>query len=188
MAWEIIAASAGAITAVATAYTKVVRPFLVEEKKRKEELIKKINEIKGELTFNGGSSLKDAVYRVEGNISQLTKRVGSVEENQRAILNLNNIAYWISNNKGECVEASPGLCKLLGRSESEIVGNNWAAWLVSEDKRRVYDAWEHAMNHHITFDEIYSFVKPDGTIIEVWGLAFHKEDGGVFGKLEEIKN
>jgi PAS domain-containing protein len=184
MAWELLATIGGVITAGVGAYTKVVKPILEEEKKRKAELLQKIDDIKGELSFNGGGSLKDVVYRIEGKIIRLDSRIGSLEENQRAILNLNNVAYWVSNELGECVEASPSLCKMLGRSESEIKGNNWASWLVQNDKKRIFDAWEYAIKNKMTFDEIYSFIKPDDSIVKVWGLAFHKEDGGVFGKLE----
>lgn len=184
MAWELLATAGGIITAGVGAYTKVIKPILAEEKKRKAEVLKKITEIRNELSLNGGSSIKDAIGRIEGMVKGLDIRIGGLEENQRAILNLNNVAYWVSNDKGECIEASPALCKLLGRAESEIKGNNWAAWLIDEDKKRIYESWIFSVEQKSAFDEIYSFIKPDGTKVKVWGLAFHKETGGTFGKIE----
>ena len=106
-------------------------------------------------------------------------------------MNLQGIAYWISNEKGECIYASPGLCKVMGRSESEIKGNNWSGWLVPEDKHRIIEAWTFAIDNKTAFDEVYSFKRSDGSIVKVWAQSFpqvkkNNQLGGILGKLVEL--
>lgn len=171
-------------------YKQILKPKMAEAKKQKrklEDLIQAVHDktdrIEAELSFNGGGSIKDAIFRIETRLDELT-------ETQKISLNLQNVSYWISNEKGECTYASPALCKLIGRTEDEIKGNNWAAWLVKEDKERIYDSWMFSVEEKSPFDEIYSFQKDDGTIVKVWGLAFHKQvngkHSGILGKLEPV--
>jgi len=172
-------------------WTKVIKPAITRNKKQKEEVYLMIKQIKSELTFNGGGSIKDAVWDVRNGMAELNKRLDSIQQDQHVALNLQGLAFWISNEKGECVFASTNLCKLVGRTESEILGNNWIAWVIPEDKERVFEAWQFSIENKSPFDERYTFKKADGTLQEVWGLAFHKKISGIhhgtMGKLEAVK-
>lgn len=189
MEYELIGAVATVGGTAYAGWAKLINPYLRKERKKKNEMLEKINSIHGELKFNGGSSLKDAIFDLKDTTQKINFRLGAIEENIRVSMNLQGVAFWSSNQDGECVYASPALCKIMGRTESEILGNNWVAWIVAEDKERVFNAWKFSVENKTPFDEIYTYHRSDGTEIKVWGLAFHKIgiDGshlGTLGKLE----
>jgi PAS domain S-box-containing protein len=171
-------------------WKNIIKPFMNSSKKKQNDIYLMVSEIKKELMFNGGSSLKDVIWEVKDGVATLTQRFENMEQTQRVSLNLQGLAFWISDENGECIYASTNLCKLTGRAEHDILGNNWVAWIIPEDRQRVYEAWNFSVENHSPFDEHYTFKKADGTTQKVWGLAFHKKVNGIhsgtMGKLEAI--
>lgn len=166
-------------------WSKIIKPRLVEEKRNKEEFRKKQKEFQEkvlyELTYAGNGSIKNAIRRIDRNVNRLTER-------QKIAMNMQNIAFWISDEKGMCIYASPELCKVMGRSESEIIGDNWSSWLIHEDKERVFEEWMFAVEHKTVFDSVHSYERSDGSTVKVWGLSLPEivdgEQTGRLGKLE----
>lgn len=176
-----ILTAAGLIgTAVSWGFVQIVKPAMKEAKEKKKRLYEMVQKIHHEISYNNGGSIKDAVSRIEIRISRL-------EDNQRIVMNVQNVAFWESDGSGLVTYVSPALCKLVGRSEAEIMGNNWVSCI--EDKW-VFDEWQRSVENNIPFDEEYNYRKPDGSLVKVWGLAFHKVDNGKLigslGKLEAI--
>lgn len=171
-------------------WKNVIKPFLTKRSEEKKKLMQMVDSIHSELKFNGGTSIKDAIWDVKRQLVAIDTKLNGIKEDQHLAMNLQGIAFWVSNEKGECVYASTSLCKLVGRNESELMGNNWVAWLVPEDKERIFESWEFSVENKSAFDEYYTFKKADGTKQKVWGLAFHKKINGIhagtMGKLEGI--
>lgn len=169
-------------------WKKGIQPVLKKEKKKKEEFYRKMDEMHAELKFNGGTTLKDVVFEIKGKVNNIENRMDDFDQNQKLAMNLQGIAFWVSDEKGECTYASPGLCKVMGRSESEILGSTWMGWLHPDDKDRIVKAWSFAIENKTPFDEIYTFKKANGKWQKVWGQAFPKIAknnvfGGILGKL-----
>lgn len=189
---EFFAIIGGAIGAGATAWTKVVRPYMRRSKAKKQEYFDKLNEIHQELRFNGGSSIKDAIFELKNTTKNIELRLDAIDENQKLVMNLQGICYWVSDSSGAFVYVSPALCKLMGRSESEILGNNWMAWIHPADKENVVDSWNFSVENQSPFDEIFTIKKPGSEWIKVWSVAFPKAAknstfGGVLGKMALIE-
>jgi len=173
-------------------WTKGVNPLIKREKERKAIDRMKLADIHAELRFNGGGSIKDAIFDLKNTTKNIEFRLDGIEENQKMSMNLQNISYWVSDTDGRCIYASPALCKLMGRSESEIIGNNWMALLHKDDKDRVVEAWEFSVENKTPFDEIYTIKTGNNEWVKVWGVAFHKNVststlGGTLGKLTPIE-
>lgn len=149
-----------------------------------------IESMHAEFKFNGGSSIKDAILRLEKGQSEIIFKLADIEESQKLALNITGTAFWYSDEKGECRYASPGLEKLMNRGSDQILGNMWVSWIVPEDKERVFEAWQFSVENKTVFDEQYTYKRADGLHQKVWGLAFHKtvhgEHSGTLGKLEAI--
>lgn len=190
-----IAEAIGIITTggggVWAAWVKVLRPYMKSQKKKSDERDAKIDKIANELIYGNGTTLKQVIFKIDDKISKVETRLDGLEENQRLSMNLQGIAYWVSGDSGECIYASPALCKLFSRPESQILGNNWMAWLHPEDKDHLVDAWKFSTENQSAFDEIYRIKKSDGKYIKVWGVAFPKAKknnfGGTLGKLTAIE-
>ena len=171
-------------------WNNVIKPRMNKRKLDRQKILNKINAIHNELAFNGGSSIKDVIWELKSGIQNINTRLNGIEESQYVSLNLLGISFWISSETGECVYASTNLCKLLGRNESELLGNNWVAWIVVEDRERIFKSWEFSIKNKSAFDEYYTFKRADGKKQKVWGLAFHKKNNGLhsgtMGKLEAL--
>lgn len=172
------------------AWKKVIKPYLDKRKKEKQKYFDMVEAIHAELKFNGGSSIKDAVLRLERGQSEILYKLADIEESQKLALNINGTAFWYSNVAGECEYVSPGLENLIHRGSSEMLGNMWVSWIIPEDKERIFEAWQFSVENKTVFDEQYTYKRADGLHQKVWGLAFHKtvhgEHSGTLGKLEAI--
>lgn len=171
-------------------WKNVIKPRIQRGRLERQEMLNKINAIHNEVKFNGGGSIKDAIWRLENSVALVDTKLNGIQENQHVAMNLQGIAFWISSSDGACEYASTNLCKLLGRNESELMGNAWLAWVIPEDRERIHEAWLFSVENNHAFDELYTFKKSDGKKQRVWGLAFHKKISGIhagtMGKLEAM--
>lgn len=176
-------------------YKKVIAPHIQSTRSAKMALVNKIEDIhatvKKELNFNGQGSLKDAVLRLEkGQISlekgqvRINTRLDVITETQHTCMNLQRIAYWKADEDGEFVYASPSLCEIMGRNESELLGNNWVAWIIEDDKKRIFEAWKFSVENESPFDEIFTVKRKDGKRQRVAALAFQSSE--TMGRLNKI--
>lgn len=195
---ELLGAISTGIGILLSIWFKLIKPFLrkrkvkkeeknIKQNKEKDELSKKIDFIVSELKVDGNGSMKTAIINLQKITERIEFKITGLEENQKTVLNLQGVAYWISDEQGLCTYASPNLCNLVGRSEQELLGNNWLSWIASEDRERITNAWCFSVENATSFDELYTVKKSDGDFIKVWGAAFPKIGrnvyGGIFGKL-----
>lgn len=141
-------------------------------KKRLEEgkeLYKKINVIAEEFRPNGGSTLRDAINRIE-------EKVTVNEQKTLAIIKSMPLGTWISDAKGKCVDLNRSLCKITGRTESEMKGDNWSNWIHTSEKEDVFEEWTRCIQNDLNFDMEYRYVLPNGKIQKVHGVAYQLKD------------
>lgn len=129
------------------------------------DLYLKVHKISEEFSPNGGSTLRDAINRIEDKISLQ-------EQKTLAIIKSFPIGTWISDKNGKCVDVNRSLCKIMGRTESEIKGDNWSNWIHPDEKEAVFEEWYRAVHNMMTFDMTYRYVLPDGRIQKVHGIAY----------------
>lgn len=172
------------------AYMKVIKPWRKKLHDNKMELYNMVNSIHKELKFNGGGSIKDAIWELKENNKKILARIGHLEESQKIALNLQGQAFWLSNDEGQMTYASPTLCKVLGHGESDLIGNNWVGWIVPDDRERIFDSWNFSVENGTVFDEKYTVKKADGKLQNVIALCFHRkvnnEHSGSIGKIELV--
>jgi PAS domain S-box-containing protein len=142
-----------------------------------------IQKIEAELKPNGGSSIRDAINRIE---SKLT----ATDQKMMALLKTMPYGMWLSDSNGRCIDMNLALCNITGRSESELIGENWSKWV--KEKTLVYEEWSRCIENEIDFEMEYTFIKPDKTEIRVKGTALQirgikGELLGFVGRLVELK-
>lgn len=186
---EIVAWFGGATISIFTFYKTAVKPmvdYIKESQKRtelQEQLSVKVDKIYAEVTPNGGGSIKDQLGRME-------KRQILAEQKAKITANKQELSYMGFDMNGECIECSVYLCRLLNRSESELLGNLWLNWVVTQDRARVMNEWHEAINSKTEFNSTYSMVKPDGKFINVEAgidplFDDHNNILGFFGTIEQ---
>jgi PAS domain S-box-containing protein len=194
-----IISAAGA--AVWGAWIKVLRPAIKKmqaRRREREEDRKKLDYLVKEMTVDQNGSMKTAVMKLQSDMAdnhkitgQILDRLDDIDENQKLGMNLQGVRFWVSNTEGSWTYVSPELCKLLGRSESELLGRNWFAVIVHEDRQRIIDAIDFSAENESGFDEIFTIRRPDGLYIKVWAVALpragRKIFGGTMGKMDPLE-
>lgn len=150
-------------------------------KKRLEEakdLYKKVLIMSDEFRPNGGSTLRDAINRIE-------EKLSIQEQKTIAIIKSLPLGTWVSDKNGKCIDVNKSLCTILQRTESEIKGDNWSNWLHPDEKEDVFDEWNRCVHNMMNFDMNYRYVLPSGKIQKVHGIAYQlrSETGELVGFL-----
>lgn len=133
------------------------------------ELFKKINLMAEEFRPNGGSTLRDAINRIE-------EKVTIQDQKTLAIIKSLPIGTWLSDEKGKCIDLNKTLCKIMGRTESEIRGDNWSNWIHPDEKEEVFADWKRCVDNDLNFDLEYRYVLPNGKVQKVHGIAYRLPD------------
>lgn len=158
--WWVIAAS---VIAIYPVYIKVVRPIAKSIKAQFEavlllpELAKSVQAIKQELTTNGGSSVKDAIKRIEERQLISNQILSAVFDH----------GSFQADQYGRWFEISSSLCKSLHRSEHELRGNSWVSWIEDEQREEIFHEWNQTIAAGRDFDECFSFRTENDTVIPV---------------------
>lgn len=150
-------------------------------KKRFEEgkdLYSKIKLISEEFRPNGGSTLRDAINRIE-------EKVTLTEQKTVAIIKSLPLGTWVSDSKGKCVDLNKSFCNITGRTESELKGDNWINWIVQTERDDVFEEWNKCVNNVLNFDMIYRFTLPNQKVQKVHAIAYQlrNEKGALIGFL-----
>lgn len=167
----------------------------IENSKKRETLLLKLSDMlplitamAAEFKPNGGSSLKDSQIRIEQTLSILISNLKDLKDNQRVFFDIMELPYWLSDENGKCIYASQGLCDIMGRTQEEILGNNWATWLHPNSKN-TFEEWMDSIKEKRIFKLDYIFKRRDGRWQDVAGYAQHKFNNDVYmgsvGKLSK---
>lgn len=93
-----------------------------------------VDKLHSDLRPNGGSSLRDAVDRVE-------KMVTSTNTAQKAIMDLLSAGFFLTDATGDCIHVNRYWQQLTGIPLEEALGSGWMACLHPDDRDRVTSGW-----------------------------------------------
>ncbi len=115
----------------------------------------RISRVISELQPNGGSSLRDSINRIEQAQTVLSQKLAYTIDQSGA-------GFFYANPDGDCVEVSPGYCRLVGKGESESLGKRWIFNIHVKDRLRVIQDWKEAVVNSAVFEAKYSMVDASG--------------------------
>ena len=176
--WEILKA-AGVLGGIALTWWKIGSPVLLwfkiilaKKKAAKDLYIALIAEVE---------ILKQ--FRESGLLS-----INELNETIKVMLTLQKVAFWFSDKEGKCIYASASLCKMLGRTETDIENDSWSVWLIDIYRDKVWNEWMSFMSHDKSFDMKYAYCHGiDSSVVNVHGRAFKiKSSGIIIGVLDKI--
>jgi PAS domain S-box-containing protein len=93
--------------------------------------------------------------------------------------------------EGKCIYVNERWCEIAGLTEHEVLGDDWAQAIHSEDREMVFEQWSAAVARPMPFRLEYRFQRPDGSVSWVLGQAAAKTDNkdritGHVGTLTDI--
>lgn len=119
------------------------------------DLSSKIDGVIAQLKNNGGSSIKDALDRIE-------TRQSLHEHRQRAIIADMSSGVFETDHEGRCNWVNRRYCMLTGRLPDEIMGYGWRNTIAPEDRDRIGKDWDSALDDQRDFEQEYSILTPEG--------------------------
>jgi PAS domain S-box-containing protein len=158
---------------------------------------KQLADIIKEIHPNGGTSMKDALGRIER--TQLI-----ADQRQKAIISDLDYGTWETNEQGLVIWVNRTLCRMTGRTPNEILGHGWINMIATEDRERVHKEWDESIADAREFELEYNYATPEGERVKVlsrtikmvsangatigfFGIAKKIEDGIDEEIIEEIR-
>ena len=121
----IIVGAIGAVWALAAGFIKYVAKPLIKFYKNNEQLMKCVEDIKKELTTNGGSSIKDTVNRID-------RRQVIIDKRSKAIFfNIEDVIVEVDE-FGNIVWANQYFHELMGNKN--VTGLDWVTYIDEPDR------------------------------------------------------
>lgn len=154
--WQKIFAGIGGAATGIVAVWKIFTFFLKHMRKVNAtlsgfvEIIPVLTEVAKEFRPNGGSSMRDAIDRLE-------KKSSLSEQRTRALISCLDIPCFESDAKGQCVWVSKKWTELAGISLEEAQGNGWVVALPEHERERVFEEWQSAIEQEREFVLTYDF-------------------------------
>lgn len=142
------------------------------------DMLPTVQNILQEVRPNGGSSMRDAINRIEVNQTK------SIQHN-RALLKCLPIGTWETDERGRFISVNRTTCTMLGRVESELLGDNWVKWISDSDRMKVITEWQRCISGQSDFSMEFDFVLPNRLLKRVYAVAyqFKNEKGELLGFL-----
>lgn len=106
--------------------------------------------VKDKLTKNGGSSIFDAIKRIE-------ERQMSSDSRQSALLNESSTAYFFCTDHGENTWVNRTYARLLDCGTNELLGYSWKRFIKTEELARYSKIWENAFQDGCEFEDVVEF-------------------------------
>lgn len=117
--------------------------------------------IQAELHPNGGSSMRDAVNRIDKRTKDIELNVRRLNVSHEVLTEVVDAPFFRSDAKGNTTYCSNSLCRLAGMSSSkEYMGMNWLTYVHQDDLEHVRDSWNSAINEKRTYLGNFRIVNP----------------------------
>jgi PAS domain S-box-containing protein len=138
-----------------------------------------LSKLADEFKPNGGSSVKDALNRLELGQSLNQHRY-------RMVIKQSNVACFEANKVGEFTWVSPKLAEMAGNTYDRFLGNDWINAVYHEDRERVWDEWNEAILQKRDFSLTFRLNEINPIQIKAYATALKDAKGQLTAMIGEI--
>jgi len=121
----------------------------------KKSVIDLTNFVRDKLTKNGGSSIFDAIKRIE-------ERQMASDSRQSALLNDSKNGYFFCDPHGKNTWTNRTYARFLDCGTNELLGFSWKKFIKTDELARYSKIWENAFQDGCEFEETVDFVNAHG--------------------------
>ena len=178
----------GVITFISIVWMKVVRPAVTFMDKH-ENVAESVEEIKKELSTNGGNSLKDAVCELGVTCSRIERRQSVIEQRTKASLHYNTTALFETDHTGRLVWTNEPFFQLTQHTLTDVEGFDWLTYINEEDRDEFFQEFQSCLSMNRRFNKMVrtSDVKPK--TVRMLGFPYRlneKSQGGFLVSVSEL--
>lgn len=140
---------------------------------------KEIKTIRKELTPNGGSSLRDAINRVE-------IRIEGIEFAQHISWDFETVAIFRTDGQGNCIWVNQTYLDLVKRGKDFLLAKGWESCIHPDDREKVVKEWKFACEDNRNIDMNYRYLDVEQNVINCRVRAFGSNKTGYIGFISKI--
>jgi len=180
----IVATAAGGLAGLLTMFWKKFLKPIVKLCKNQDYFKESVEEIKKELTTNGGSSLKDAIIDMKDTVHRIDRRQKIIEQRTKAALHYSNEALFETDIAGRLVWSNAHFCKYVKDNPSDVSGFDWLAMIKEEDRDELLQEFLSCISMNRKFSKTTE--TQDGKEIRMLGYPYKITDSEHGGFLVSI--
>ena len=133
-----------------------------------------VEEIKKELTTNGGSSLKDAIIDMKDTVNRIDRRQKVIEQRTKAALHYSNEALFETDIAGRSVWSNAHFCKYVKDNPNDVSGFDWLTMIKEEDRDELLKEFLSCIKMNRKFSKLTE--TQDGKPIRMLGYPYKITD------------
>lgn len=174
---EIIALVFGGISGITGICTLIWKKFLkpiVKLCKNQDFFLESVNDIRKELTTNGGSSLKDAIISMRESCGRIENRQKVIIQRTKAALHYSNVALFETDETGRLVWSNANLCDLTKDIVNSLEGFDWINLFKEEEREEVLGEFESCLSMNRRFSKVTQM--QNGKTIRLLGYPYRISD------------
>lgn len=141
--------------------------------------------IEAELRPNGGSSIRDAVNRMELGIDAANKKIDLVSQRQLQRTNLDATGLWECDLTGRFTFVNPAMARLAGAGPEDFLGLGWKTHVHPRDRAEVSASWKSAVDDERDFSFVFAF--GNEVKVRVTGRRMRGTSGEVTGWIGDCR-
>jgi PAS domain S-box-containing protein len=168
-------------------WVKVVVPVI--KLMNGQELVgKAINDIKKELTTNGGNSLKDAVIDLRTTCHRMETRQKIIEQRTKAALHYSLVSLFETDSRGRITWSNENFCKLTSNKLQHAEGFDWVLYIDEDEREEFLTEFKSCLEMNRKFMRISK--NCDGKLVQMVGYPYKINDhehGGFLVSVSELK-
>lgn len=138
--------------------------------------------------------LKETLVTLEDIVQKrrrMEERLRESEHRFRTMAMRVPVGIFLTDASGACLFVNERWRFLTGLSDAQAMGTGWAAALHPLDRERAFAEWEEAVAGRREFSSEYRFLRPDGSIVWVYGNATPldpsaEEEAGYIGTVTDL--
>lgn len=120
-----------------------------------------LDAIRAELHPNGGSSLRDAVNRIDRRTKDMEFSIRRLNISHEVLTEVVDVPFFRSDANGNTTYCSNSLCRLAGMSSSkEYMGMNWLTYVHEDDLEHTREGWLSAIKEKRTYIGTFRIINP----------------------------
>lgn len=140
----------GSITLLSIVWVKIIKPiFQIVE--NQNDLTNSVNEIKKELSTNGGNSVKDTILDLKGTCSRIENRQRVIEQRTKAALHYNDVALFETDEHGRLTWTNSNFYDLTCDSVSSVEGYDWLTYIKEDERENFFSEFKSCLNMNRKF-------------------------------------
>lgn len=125
------------------------------------DIKKTIKEIQAELKPNGGSSLRDAINKIEKRVDEISENLNSLKVSHEILSEVVGKPSFRSDSKGNILYWSDSLCRLCGISKAnEYMGLKWLSFVHDDDRETIKEEWISTIKDQRMFLGKFKIINP----------------------------